>query len=265
MFDFLKKSEVLDDPSVQWLCDCFNWCLGNFDADIFHHNTFLVVPSNEFFPGKENSIHGMASLILGQVKQYAGVAHWPTVLVDQRSCQLDVPLRLTNPAFKRAVKGMVIEGVEGGEALVVPYNPDQVGNPEALIASFAHTLAQYLASMNNEPPPGGRENWPQATEVLAVFMGFGLMFTNTALTFQRGGCGGCGGGANGRTGSLSQYDITYALAIFSMLKQIPVKQVTSHMKSALRTYFKYAVKDISKRSEIHDGMIQFRSNIVSGR
>lgn len=255
MFDFMKKREVLDEPSVLWLFDCFGWCLRNFDAKLFYQNTLLVVPSNKHFPGKESSVEGMARLILDQVKRYAGMAHWPTELVDQHSCRV-TPVRIEG--LVRGEGGGIDDGSRQLQPLLIPYNPDQVGNPEVLIASFAHILAQYLASTSTELPPGGADNWPQATEVLAVFMGFGLMFTNTALPFQRGGCGGCGG-ASSRSGALSQYDISYALAIFSVLKQIPVKQMTSHLKSALRAYFKYAVKDISKRREILDGINQYLS------
>ena len=48
---------------------------------------------------------------------------------------------------------------------------------------------------------------------------------------------------------MSQYDTTYALAIFSVLKGIPNQQVLKHLKKSLRPYYKKAVKDILSHSD----------------
>ncbi len=249
MFGLLKRKELLDEASIGWLMDCFGWCLRNFDKDHFQQQVQLVTPSNEYFPGKASSRHEMASLILDQVKQYAGVAEWPTELVDQQSCALAEEGQDGLLSADGEMQGGGLVATAGGERLAILYSPDQVANPEVLIASFAYSIARYRGLMCSESPPGGDENWPQASEVAAVFMGFGLMFANTAFVFQGGGCGGCGGAASRRTSTLSQYDITYALAIFAVLKQLPVKQVSRHLKSSLRSYFRQAVKELSGRTD----------------
>lgn len=247
MFGLLQKRQLLEDNSVEWLYESFAWALRNFDAGVFYNQTVLVLPSNEFFPGRENSVHGMANLIFVQVKGYAGVKHWPTQLLDHNSCMIEPPRVEIKGALRgdRGVEQGVDQGAEkDAKSVLVTYDPDQVLNPEALIATYAHQLAYHLGMHAKELPPGGEQNLPHVTEVLAVFMGFGLMFANSAFTFQTGGCGSCKRPGTNRSSYLSQYDTTYALALFSVLKQIPNNKVLPHLKKSLRPFYKKALKEI---------------------
>lgn len=244
--ELFKTRPVLDEESVEWLFEMYQWALNNFDADIFFQRTVLVAPTNQFFPGSANNSEGMAQLIFDKVRGYAGLKHWPCRLTTEQSCSTQ-PARIAVTGALRDMSGVEPEYVLEEHRLQVVYDPRQVNNPEAIIASFAHTLAHYLASMAPNMPPGGEENWPQATEVLAVFMGFGLMFANSAFVYRNTACGSCQPVTVNRQSWLSQYDITYALAIFAVLKEISPGQVTIHLKKSLRSFFKKAYKDVVKR------------------
>ena len=251
MLGLFKTEPLIDEPTAQWLFDTFAWAQRNFDAEVFKNETVLVIPSNAFFPGRENSVQGMARLMFEHAKKYAGMSHWPLRLADGRTCSsapapvisMDGALRGTHATLSEAV------AVAEAEQIGVDYDPNMVGNPEGLIASFAHTLAHYLGQSATEVPPGGVENWPQITEVLAVFLGFGLMFANSAFNVRTASCGSCGKAAADRRSYLSQYDTTYALAIFCTLKNIPAKAVLPHLKSSLRGHLKKSLKDIQKRQQ----------------
>lgn len=246
ILDLFKSRPLLDEESIEWLFELYHWALNNFDADIFFSETVLVVPSNKFFPGNANSNAEMAQLIFDKVREYAGLKHWPCRLTAEQSCATQ-PARITVSGALRDMNGIEPEFVLEENRLMIAYDPRQVNNPEAIIASFAHTLSHYLASMAPDMPPGGEENWPQATEVLAVFMGFGLMFANSAFNYRNTACGSCQPVKVNRQSWLSQYDITYALAIFAVLKEMPPGQVTKHLKKSLRAFFKKAYKDVIKR------------------
>lgn len=240
-----QSKPVLPDASRQWLWDAYGWALRQFDAGVFYHETSLVTPSNKHFPGRANSVHAMAELIFNQVKTHAGVHHWP--------CRLwDPSLALPEPAPILQVEGplrgshaVMPVNTDPCHVLAVPYNPHQVNKPQALIADFAHILAHYLGTTATEPPPGGPDNWPYATELVAIFMGFGIMFANSAYTF-RGGCGSCYNPLAERTAYLSQDEATYALALFCVLKDIPNADVLKELKSYLRAVYKKAVKEIRR-------------------
>ena len=249
MFGFIKNKPLLDDAASQWLFDAFAWALRHFDADVFYQETLLVTPTNRHFPGRESSAEGMALLIFDQVKQYAGMKHWPCQLVAANDPAVNAPVHVRIEGPVRGSKALVAQPADSNHRLVIPYTTQQLAKPEAFIAQFAHVLAHYLGQTADEPPPGGESFWPQATEVLAVFMGFGLMIANSAYTF-RGGCGSCYNPLAERSASLSQDEATYALAIFSVLKDIPNKDVLAHLKSYLRPAYKKAVKEIRQNAKI---------------
>lgn len=243
MFGLLDRGPLLDESYAEWMLDVFAWALRNFDAAMFHDETVLVTPSNEHFPGRANSPDEMASLIFDRVVSYAGMAHWPLKLLPPDSCVLEPTAEVRVVAGARGSRA--VAAAASPASLTISYDASHLNNPEAMIAVFAHTLAHYLGTSAKEPPPGGVENWPQVTEILAVFLGFGLMFANTALVLPQGGC--CGGPVVRRQAFVSQHDITYALAIFAALKRLPAKHVQSHLKKSLRGHFKRALREIEVR------------------
>jgi len=248
MFGLFKNSALLEESSPRWLFDAFAWSLDNFDANFFYNDTVLVLPTNQFFPGRTDSVDGMANLIFDQVKNYAGISHWPTRIADQSSCALPNASQVEIKGALRDPDGIADESVAEERRLLIPYNPQQINNPEAMIATFTHTLAHYMGQMARTPPPGGGEYWPHVTELLAVYLGFGLMFANSAFTF-RGGCGSCYNPNANRAAYLSEQEATYALAIFSSLKDIPNSSVTGHLKSHLRSFYRKSMKEIKQRTD----------------
>ena len=249
MFGIFNTKPLFDEETTNWLFDVFDWALRNFDAEVFHQHTALVLPNDQFFPEQANNPHDMVRLVFERIKGYAGMAHWPFLLVDASSCQLLPPPKVEISGALRGPGGITPASVPDNHRLAVAYDPAMVNNPEALVAGFAHTLAHYLGSMASEPAPGGEENWPHITELLAVFLGFGVMFANSAYIAPARSCGSCGPAQSTRTSYLSQYHMTYALAIFCTAREIPSKEVTGHLKSTLRSYFKRCMREIKGHEE----------------
>jgi len=238
-----ERQPLLDEDYAGWMFDVYAWAMRNFDPIMFRDETQLVTPSNQHFPGRANSHAEMANMIFERVVAYAGMAHWPLKLLPPDSCMIETS---TDVQVTTGVRGSrAVASSESPARLTLGYDPAYLNNPEVTIALFAHGLAYYLGSSAKEPPPGGVENWPYVTEILAVFLGFGLMFANTALIIPRGGC--CGGPVVRRQASLSQHDITYALAIFAALKGLPQKDVLKYLKKSLRGHFKQALREVKGR------------------
>lgn len=215
----------------------------NFNATLFREETSLITPSNEHFPGRADSVAGMAEIIFKNVQTYAGLRHWPCRVVDMTRAHEDQPINLAILGSARGANAVLPAEAAALPPLLIPYNPHQVGEPEALIASFVHVLAYYLAMTCEEPPPGGEEYRAHATELLGIFMGFGIMFANSAYTFKRG-CGSCYNPFAERSAALNQDEATYALAMFCRLKNIPNKQVLPHLKKYLRPIYKRAAREL---------------------
>ncbi len=248
MLGLFGNKPVLEESQSQWLFDVYAWSLDNFDASVFFQHTVLVLPTNEFFPGRVDSQQGMAELIFDRVKTYAGISHWPTSVADQSICNLQSTPRLEINGALRDPLAAMNDSIPEEQRLLIPYNPQQVSNPEAMVASFAHTVSHFLGQMAKQAPPGGTEYWPHVTEVLAAYLGFGLMFANSAYTF-RGSCASCYNPNAVRDAYLTEQQSVYSLAIFSVLKEIPNNQVTPHLKGHLRGFYKKAIKEIKQRSD----------------
>jgi hypothetical protein len=245
VFGFARNTQLLDETSILWMFDSFGWALRNFDAGVFYDETKLINPTNDHFPGNADDAVGMASLIFENAKDFAGLGHWPFRLVDENSLdRIEIPqISIEGPL--RGGKGIV--PAEQTHQFVIPYNLALLRDPEVLIATYAHSLAHYLNLKAKQEPPGGVENWPHVTELLAVFLGFGLIMANTANTAKIRSCASCSGPSVERTNYLSEYDITYALAIFCHLKNIPHNEALIHLKKTLRPFFKKALKDVNAR------------------
>ena len=262
VFGLFNKQPVIDPSSSEWIFDAYGWALQNFDADLFYTDTVLVCPTNKFFPGKVNSVQDMAESIFERVKAYAGISHWPTLVQDQSVCQLIESQQVVIQGALRGPGGIADESVEDSQRLVIPYNPQQINNPEGMIATYAHILSHHMGRNAVSPPPRGIDYWPQATELLAVFLGFGLMFANSAYNF-RGGCASCYNPYAQRDAYLSETEATYALALFCKLKGIPNADVTPHLKSHLRGVYRKSIKEISDKTQEVDHLKQFSMKQVT--
>jgi len=226
---------LLDEDSAAWICQQFGWILQQFDRDYFLQHTPLVLPNNDFFPGRADNHQQMAQLLFDKVKQHAGLGHWPTDLRDV-SQQPDEPLpRLALPAQQ----GQNLPVANDANRLQVFFNPAQVNDPQAMVSSFAQAIGNSLTQQASVAPQIEAEQWPLLVELVAIYLGFGIPMTNSAFAFA-GGCGGCSKRAAQRQAFLSQDEALFGLALFCSLKQIDAKQVLPHLKPHLKKLYKRA-------------------------
>lgn len=252
MFNLLKSKPIIDDTSSRWLHDTFAWALEHFDDQYFSEKSQLILPNKVFFPDPANSVEQMADNVFKRVSQYCGLKNWPFELVAPQhylpqNYQLQSPLIIQrgNQDDSAAINQVMPVGID---SLKVSYDPVQLNQPQVMVSNYAAMLASYLIGLSGSQVPGGPDYRAPAIEVLAIFMGFGVMFANTAYAF-RGGCGSCHNHAANRTAVLSENESVYALALFGVLKGIDNKQVTPHLKSHLRGLYKKAVKQIKSNEE----------------
>ncbi|WOH37998.1 hypothetical protein RI844_01825 [Thalassotalea fonticola] len=244
--NLFKPTPLLDNATKDWILDTFAWALSEFDLNVFKQDSQLILPIYEFYPGKVNSIEEMAQSVFEHTLKYAGMQHWPIKLVSPNKYQ---PTAMAKLSFKDGMRGAQSQVIntdyseQNNSEILVSYNPSQINQPQDLVASFAQAFAAILIAQRGVSPPGGEEFMPQAMDLLACFMGFGVMFANTAYQFK-GGCGSCYNKYANRQVALPEQEMIYCLALFSTLKSIPAKQVTTHLKSHLRSDFKKAMKEL---------------------
>lgn len=249
MLNFFRTKPLIDEASCDWMFATFAWALTNFDQHEFFQRTQLIQPTNEFFPGNIDSRHGMAETIFDHVVSYTGLGHWPLQLQAPEYFSGQVPALLDLSVIQRnSSTANTLPAVIASQPLAMTYNPQQASKPGDLASSYAHHLAQHLVAQSQQVPPGGVDYFNASTEVVAIFMGFGVMMANSAYTFK-GGCGSCYNAQANRQASLSEDNVIFALALFCRLKQIPTAQATRHLKGYLRSNFKQALKQIERQPQ----------------
>jgi hypothetical protein len=248
MFSLFRKKPLLDEGTTEWLWESYAWALRNFDRDLFYAHTVLVTPTKEHFPDQADDGATLAQLILDRIKGHMGMQRWPTRLIPVSE---EMPV-LPSPAIaihgSARGEGALVE-IENGVALPVRYDPILLRQPDLLIAIMAQSLASPLAQLCPEPPPGGDETRGHATDLLAIFMGFGLFLTNNAFNYHVGGCGNnsCKPKGVQLLGELTEGQMAYALALFCVLKEIPNTTVLPQLKSTVRPFYKLAVKEVKRK------------------
>lgn len=266
---FFKAKPIIDEASKEWIFDTFSWCIDQLDGDFFKDNSELILPNNTFYPGSSSSVEEMAETIFANTLKYAGMTSWPLALVSAENFsqkpmpQLSFESRLRgesanvnsmiNTDLSSNARSEVSYKVEGEEivpskpaipTIDIAFHPSQLNQPQDLIAYLAQIQASILVNQNGMLAPGGKEVLAQTIDLVACFMGFGVIFANTAYQFK-GGCGSCNNRNLNRQAALPELETVYALALFCVIKGSDIKPIKKALKSHLYKPFRQAHKEIS--------------------
>lgn len=241
---------MFDEGTTDWIFDTYAWALENLGTDVFYQHTELVLPNDKFFPDKLERTEDIAEGLFTRVRQYAGMEDWPCRLVEQEEdAKTKVGPTLLIQGAPSGPAGTF--SVSGGKSqtIEISYNPSQVRRPESLISTFAHELAHYLIHSVDTPTPGGEEFEEHATDLVAVFMGFGVFLANSAFTFSQYTDVDSQGWKTSAQGYLSESELAYCLAVFLHLKGIDRTTVEPYLDKHLRKVLKTATKEMKHLSD----------------
>jgi hypothetical protein len=260
----IAASDVIDEESHQWILDTFSWAITHFDVLEFKNNSQLILPNNKFYQGSVCSVHEMALSIFEQTKTYAGMQQWPITLTTPEEFlatnqQITVPqfnmidnCRGENTPFNTLSEELIEQLRQ--QPIMLSYRANQVNQPQDLISSLVQNFASVLIAQQSSLPPGGKEFIPQAVDLVACFLGFGVIFSNTAYQFK-GGCGSCNNPNANRQSGLPENETVYALALFCLLKSIEPKVVRPHLKVHLRKQFNRSYKALNTLVKTSDNPV----------
>ncbi|PCK31463.1 hypothetical protein [Pseudoalteromonas piscicida] len=239
MLSLFKFSPLLSEEETQWLIDTFIWAFEHFDGEYFLNDTQIITPTPTFFPDPVSSIEEMASVVFARVKSYAGLQKWPITLVSPTHMQATT--HIPRLQISGRWRGEHAEIADTTSPIVISYNPNQINQPQDLVASYAGVLAKVAILQRGVLPPGGEAQLDAASDVLACFFGFGVMVSNTVYHF-RGGCGSCYNQYANRQAALTEQQSVFVHALVCHFKG--VKDGHKHLKSHLVSQFKKATKQI---------------------
>ncbi|MCY7296271.1 hypothetical protein [Alteromonas sp. a30] len=239
MLSLFKTKPLLDDGSAEILINLFVWCAEHFDHTYFLASTRVVEPTGEFFPEKVSSIEEMSQTLFSRVKEYAGLSQWPINLAQPN--QLPWQQQFPFFQFEDALRG------ENAQLMVQPphpvflsYNPNQINQPQDLVSSMANGLALVMLH-HVAKKPSEDADLALLADALSIYLGFGVMITNTAYHF-RGSCASCYNPYANRQAALAEDECVFLHALVCYFK--PEVDGAKHLKPHLKAMFKRAKKQI---------------------
>jgi len=232
----------LDDDSIAWQFEAYRWFLENFGGWKEFEKTQLALPIRSHFAGK------CPEDIFEEVKVLAQMEEWPCRLeMIQQEQGLEEILRTVPHRMDNSSAAGDFRVSE--EEVVIRYAERSARNLPVLISTLAHELAHYLMLTAKTDPPQGWENHEYTTDLCAVFMGFGVFLANTSFEFSQFSDGMMIGWQTSRLGYLGELDLSYGLALYCLLQDIPYVEVKPHLKRNPRSYTKTGMKHLKKKFE----------------
>lgn len=260
MFGLFRKGPLLGAELTQWQFDTFQWLLRYTGGIEAFRQRRLILPTPQFFPHDGSQGHAFAEMMFNRVKMHADMLDWPCSL----HCQDDDPNpKVSSQAFIKGAPsspGGTFRKLEEGGALIT-YHPNKLRDPMSMVATFAHELAHYRMSEFPEPPPGGWEVKEPATDVAAVFLGFGIFVANSRFHFAQYSQGDVGWRWQ-QQGYISEAEALHMHAIVSVLLGADLQQTLPHLKPALRGIFKRVHRDVMGAEDALQRLLETASAVA---
>jgi hypothetical protein len=236
----------IDRDELEFQLATFKWLTGQFGPVAQP----LILPTRAFFSAEALAGRANARAIFDEVRTLAGMADWPCEL---RPGARERPIDAGNAHLLRhegkpppCGTFQVKEGLAGRHGLIT-YNPSMERDPAGLVATFAHELGHYLMATAATDPPGGWDLHELHTDLVAVYLGFGIFMANHARSFSHFSTeSGSGWQANWR-GYLSEQALVTATVIFQRLAGREPKEAAPHLKDYLVGVAKRADRSLAKQ------------------
>ncbi|MDE2182366.1 MAG: hypothetical protein KGJ78_05040 [Alphaproteobacteria bacterium] len=248
------STSFLDPDDEAWQLALWCWFLGQFGGIEDVRRSPLVLPTRTFFPPTDKTGHARAEHIFACVKKLARMPDWPCRLLAQpRRAELLVNESTVLKPITHAPAGTF---AFDGDDVVITYEESAINDPGQLIATLAHELAHYLLHNWRAQAPGGEELHEPATDVMTVYMGFGLFGAAACFDFHSDDTGW----RWQRHGYLSQRAWLFALAIFLELRNEEASMLKPFLKSHLLSDLNEAVRYARKKELIAQMMRTLRNS-----
>jgi len=244
------RKHFLDPEDEAWHLEAWRWMLKHFGGLARLEHSPVVLANAEFFPATEAQGEARAEHIFARVKHHAQMDDWPCALIAQPESG---PLRVGEIASLRRISSGPPLGtfaVEKGGGVTISYDPGKINEPATLVATLAHELAHYQLATVREEFPGGHDMHEFATDLMTVYLGFGLFGANGAFNFRQFGDTFSHGWQTSGAGYLRERDWVFALAVFLTLRGEETAVLRPHLKPHLYSDLKTAAKHLARNPDL---------------
>lgn len=241
---FAPKCPV-DAEEKAWLEESLRWLADEFGVETWR-SAQVILPTEEFFPDPYHADEAGAHALVKRVCGYMGVDYDRLELefYDDEEARLREHL----PAYESAGSGAAGHYRRRRGKFVISLAASQLDDPMNMVATFAHELGHVLLL------GGGRvsaryEDQEPLTDLLTIFLGFGIFTGNTAFTFSQWRNAFSAGWSYARHGYLTEEALGYALALFAWVRGEQKPAWARHLQGNVSAYFKSSLKYLSKTGD----------------
>ncbi|MCK6474658.1 MAG: hypothetical protein L6R28_23305 [Planctomycetes bacterium] len=231
-----------DDDYIEWVFETYRWLFENFGGWPCFDQRRLILPTRDFYPTLDCAPHAFAEQYFNLTKGYVGLQNLPCRLVEQD----EIPSIHPFGGDSKGAAGTFSVDWRAKE-VTISYDPDGVREPQGLVATFAHELSHYITMFTPNPPPSGEIAEEFATDLCAVFLGYGIYMANSVFTFESFRTIDGHGWRASRKGYLNELELSYGLAIFCALKGIDAKVPAKYLKTNPKSYLLSAAKHVGSK------------------
>jgi len=226
------------ETHIAWQFEVFEWFAKHFPTYGVPASGMILTPTHEDFPVEEIPPSLLGKTLFKLVKTYALMRDHPCRLtkVDDDAPPLDTPAAV--PVSRAGVAGTYSHNPF--DVPEITYKADLEQRPTALIAVFAHELSHLLMHTIGRLPPGGHAREEEATDMCAIYLGFGIMMANHAHEVHTS----VDRWQVRRQGYLDQNQLGFALAILVLALEAPPDAIAKHLTLNPRVYFHQAISHI---------------------
>lgn len=245
---------LVPDETADWICETFLWLISELGPEEFFEETPLVLPTREFFTAPGGTSHATAEAVFADVKRHMGMEAWPCRLTrqdDDPDTHVGVGLMVKDVPASPGGTFAVAKG-----AIEITYDPGLMKTPVAFIQMLSHELSHYLLAPHVEEIPGGEELHELATDLTAIYAGFGVLQLEGGMV--AGGFQGAGemGWQIGNLGYLSSENRAFALALFLAAKEIDIGLAAPHLSPDRLSLLKKGIKMLRRQPARADALKQ---------
>ena len=228
----------LDEDEWEWLLAGIKWLEEEFPLNGQKVAAGpMILPLAEDFRALREPSPEYASDIFDRVKQLADMAEWPTEI---RMQEAESGHSFASPVFAGEYRWSDALGTfslgedeQGSAIAIITYHPHQLSDPAGFVATMAHELGHYLMSTATRCPPGGWELHELATDLTAVWMGFGIFLSNSSKNFSAFSNHDQSGWQSSMVGYLNERTLLTAMAICASIRSEDVLKSLPYLKPYL--------------------------------
>lgn len=241
----MSKS-FLESDREQWHLECWAWIIRHTKDRVPIKTTQLITPTKNFFEGTSALGEERAEHIFNIVKRPFGLDATPIELLAQ-SRTLD---RISEYTYLVPNSPLALGTYQAfGSHAVVTYDPDLLGDPIDLVATFAHELSHHCNYWFAISVPEGDELYEPATDLTTVYYGYGLFgLLSRSLRSRTSRDGESYAWYGG--GYFTDEEWIYALAVYLVLTATPIQTCEQFLTDRQTKLLKVAIKRVTEAQQI---------------